>query len=215
MTILILHRYSLIRQGLRLTAEALFPDSQIYDVDEILRKSDFDHNLKPDLIILGIAPFEQAEGLRVIQTLQIYYPTAKIVVFDNIVNKESLTSYFKNGISGYLSTNSSTDEFSTCMGTVQSGNKYIDSNSLIDIATNQFVKERVLKTNTQERKKTLTANEEMIALHMASGLKMSEISRKLNRKISTISTIKSNIFRKLNVNNVIALAAVLKQQKEN
>jgi DNA-binding NarL/FixJ family response regulator len=44
-----------------------------------------------------------------------------------------------------------------------------------------------------------------VAQYLAEGMQTSWIAHKLNRKVSTISTIKSNIFHKLQIDNILKL----------
>jgi DNA-binding NarL/FixJ family response regulator len=55
----------------------------------------------------------------------------------------------------------------------------------------------------------LSSQEYEIASQLLKGLSTNNIAQKIGRKATTISTIKNNIFKKLEVDNIIKLPRVL------
>jgi DNA-binding NarL/FixJ family response regulator len=202
--LLIIHRNPLLRQGWSLIIQSFLPDAQVYEATDVAESNDQYFWLKPDLIFLGLDHLNLSKALYTIQLTIMRYPSARIIVYDDDFAAEVVVEYFKIGISGYISKYSSLVETKRCICEVIEGRRYLDMSALINSIL-------VIQPKKMQLKKpyNLTANEQKIARYIVSGLRVSEIAQILNRKISTISTVKSNIFKKVEVNNIIALATAL------
>lgn len=61
-------------------------------------------------------------------------------------------------------------------------------------------------TNSNKKNIKLSEREFEIAQYLSKGMRVSKIAEKLDRRVSTISTIKKSIFTKLEVDSVVKLA---------
>jgi DNA-binding NarL/FixJ family response regulator len=136
----------------------------------------------------------------------------KRVVYDHTSNPRTLIACLQKGINGYLSNKSATDELFSCIDLVLDGKRSFDNETLLDLVLKNEATNAPAKG---KHKLNLTPNETKIAGMLAEGLKISVIAKNLGKSISTISTIKANIFKKLHVENVISLVEVLKTESSN
>lgn len=94
------------------------------------------------------------------------------------------------------------DELLKCISEVESEKNYV-SNEIMEILIPKWISTG--KDTASNNHITLTHREFEIATFLIDGASVSEISKKLQRKTSTISTIKKNLFRKLQIQNLVDL----------
>jgi DNA-binding NarL/FixJ family response regulator len=66
-----------------------------------------------------------------------------------------------------------------------------------------------MSTNSIEHITILSPREKEVALLIADGVKNNDIAKKLSIKSNTVSTIKKNIFVKLNIESVVGLYKII------
>jgi DNA-binding NarL/FixJ family response regulator len=66
-----------------------------------------------------------------------------------------------------------------------------------------------MSTNSIEHITILSPREKEVALLIAEGVKNNDIAKKLSIKSNTVSTIKKNIFVKLNIESVVGLYKII------
>jgi DNA-binding NarL/FixJ family response regulator len=164
----------------------------------------------PTIIMLVVDTGKDGDDLEQITQALKWYPSAHIVIYDNILDLEKVPVYLRSEVQGYVTKKSALSEITKCLTTVQSGKRFL-SNDVMDWVLNKFYYQQQPKSVKSHKKSNLnlTQHELMIARHLASGMKTSTIAQKIDRKLSTISTIKYNIFKKLNIDNVIDLKSVI------
>ncbi|GAA4446745.1 hypothetical protein GCM10023091_40430 [Ravibacter arvi] len=140
------------------------------------------------------------ENLSELKAASRKYPKSRIVVFEIVSQRnpcQNLRAYLNYGVSGFLTTLDSLEVINDCFESIGQDRRYICPQA-VDWLMNDFAAER-------ESRPLLTKTEFYIARELSEGLSVSEIARKTNRKSSTISTIKKNIFRKMNTDNIVKL----------
>ncbi len=138
-----------------------------------------------------------------VKQFQTMVPTKYTVIYDWKLAFQEISAFLPMGIEGYLSSEFDISELIRCIATLERGSKYI-SNSLV---WSHFENDSVHSDQTYSQ---LTPLEKKVATNLIEGINVTTISRELNRKISTISTVKRNIFNKLHVENIIELREYLK-----
>lgn len=135
------------------------------------------------------------------------YPDIIRVYYDEMSSTETLMLCLQKGLNGYLSHDSSVQEVIDCISLVRNGKKFFDNKVLMDL----ILKDQAQKAeNKSEVELKLTPAELKVANFLTSGFKVSEIARKMGKNISTVSTVKSHIFKKLNIDNVISLVDIMR-----
>jgi DNA-binding NarL/FixJ family response regulator len=66
-----------------------------------------------------------------------------------------------------------------------------------------------MSTTNNENINILSPREKEVALLIAEGVKNNDIAKKLSIKSNTVSTIKKNIFVKLNIESVVGLYKII------
>ncbi len=128
--------------------------------------------------------------------------SCKIILYDYHLSINYIIAFFGEKINAYLPDNFDENELRECLITIESNRLYINNQIAMQLLTIKPLRGR--KKNIR-----LTATETKVADFLVQGMRSSLIAKELDRKISTISTIKSNIFRKTNVDNIIDLRAVM------
>jgi DNA-binding NarL/FixJ family response regulator len=203
-TVALIDRFPTIRTGLRVLLTNRLGNIRILEASEVSRFYKAHRKEVPDLIFIGLSQVEDADNFELLLQLRGLYPDAKVIVQDLVPVPRLVPQYFHAGISGYLTIKTSEYELGECISNVLNGKRYIDNEGLILLLDS--VPAQVSKPILPRK---LTMREIEIANYMIQGAKVSEIAGILGRQLSTISTIKKNIYRKLHVSNLIELNAVI------
>ncbi|WP_221393266.1 response regulator transcription factor [Dyadobacter sp. NIV53] len=205
MTIALIDKHPILRTGLVFFIKDHFTEATILESDSIVTFYESYRDQKPDLIILGISQDSNSNNLNFINLVKKKYPKAAIVLYDEKPGTSMGFHYLKAGVKGYLSKQNNLTELIDCITDVLKGKRYICNDVLEIILDGNFVE----KIDSQEENISLTSREYEIAQYLSQGMKTSLIAQTLGRKMSTISTIKTNIFKKLEVDNILKLREVL------
>ncbi len=128
------------------------------------------------------------------------YGSGKVILYDfPNGNLDVVPKLVKWNVYGYLAYNFDIPDFRRCIEVVLSGGKYISS----DLVWENLFSGPAKKEPGITR---LSQMEIIVARYLVQGISVSVIAREMNRRVSTISTFKSKIFKKLNVDNIIELS---------
>ena len=128
--------------------------------------------------------------------------SCKIILYDYQQSIHNIIDFFREKINGYLPDDFSESELEECITSLAVNRIHINMQIAVELM--------VSSPRTRARKNpSLTPTEMKVANLLVTGLSPSLIAKEMDRKISTVSTIKSNIFKKTNVTNVIELVDVL------
>jgi DNA-binding NarL/FixJ family response regulator len=127
------------------------------------------------------------------------YKTCKIVLYDYQDSPDYIITLFKEEIDAYLPDNFDESDLKECFVSIGANRRYLDNQMALQLLAFKPGK-------LSERKVQFTPTEVKVAKLLVRGMRTSLIAQEMGKKISTISTIKSNIFKKAKVNNIIALA---------
>jgi len=157
---------------------------------------------KPKVIIIGLANESIIECLDIVNLCNRYYSSSFLVMYGEPHDSQSIATFMKYGVKGYLLKGDDPSDLLKCLKTVSKGKIYLSetvSEGVYNHLTHSFA------NKYGNRKSFLTNREHDVAGHLCKGMSTSEIASLLNLKCSTVSTIKSNLFRKMNVTSVIEL----------
>lgn len=132
------------------------------------------------------------------------YPQIKVICLTTHDEQSIVRSMLKAGAKGYILKNTDRKTLIEAINTVINGGVYFSSEIQIALATTSS------KFNLQEKDQTmiitsLTEREKEILIEVANGLSNKEIAVKLNLSIKTVDTHRSNIMKKLDIQNVVGL----------
>jgi DNA-binding NarL/FixJ family response regulator len=158
-----------------------------------------------DVIIMGSNNYYKGQ-MDTIGQMRKQFPEVPLVIFDDHGGKIFRTEYLELGVKGYLLKNALSEDLPSCLSEVLRGRRYLASDLLQTLIISL---QRPVERPGSARQ--LTRREAQIVPLLCKGMKTSLIAESLGRKPSTISTIKHNIMRKMNVQSVIELSRAFDQ----
>ncbi|MEO6000608.1 MAG: response regulator transcription factor [Chitinophagaceae bacterium] len=194
--------HSIVRMGLKLMLESDYPDVTIDEAEngnDIVEKIKLFHY---DLLILDFQ-MPNTDTFFIISNLLARDQNLKILIYSMASEKIYAAKLLKAGVKGFLSKEAPSTELLKAVGLVLRGGVYP-------------VEQRTFKDtdgiNTLSNPFSSLTNKEMDILgYLIQGKTTKEMSVLLNLQLSTISTHKFRIFKKLNVNNMVELIALSKE----
>lgn len=198
--------HKIITQSLSLIIKSIVPNAEVQQVNK-LRDVLKTLALKPmSMLVLDIS-FPDGITLQIIPTIKSLYPDLKILIFSGHEEELFALRYINAGANGFISKLSSEEEIENAIISVFNKGKYLSSKVKELIEESYFTKKN---SNVIEK---LSDRELEIANLMVEGLGNTQISDKLNLQKSTVSTYKTRIFEKLNVNNISELIFLYQSKK--
>lgn len=165
---------------------------------DLLKKNAF------NLIVLDIN-LPGGNNINMIDAIKLRSPSVKILVFSSYDESVFAIRYIKAGANGYLNKESSESELKKAIVGILNGGIYMSEalkdKQLLDMATN--------KPSTNELENLSNRELEVINL-LIKGNTTSEIAEKLSIRLNTVSTYKSTIYQKMEVNNLVDLISKVK-----
>jgi DNA-binding NarL/FixJ family response regulator len=152
-------------------------------------------------IRLLIADMDSQSGnnLNYIKKVRALNPQLKIIlIVDN--DKVAAIHYLKKGVNGLLSRKMSKEEFHRAFKAVLNGATYASE------SINNSILNEISGTNQIS---TLSPREAQVSEFLVKGFRTSEICCELNLAPSTVSTMKTSVYKKMKVTNVIELISKL------
>lgn len=153
-----------------------------------------------DLLILDIN-IPGGNKPTMIEKIRLVQPQIKILIFSGYDEAIYAYPYLQAGANGYLSKNSTETDFKIAVDSVMNDAKYLSS------AMQQQSIERLIGSgqSLDIGLKILSARETEVLNLLIKGDTTAQIGKALEMKISTVSTHKIKIFRKLQVANLVEL----------
>jgi len=202
--ILIAEDHEIVRVGTVLILNEMYSNVQIDETENFDRAVDLIARNKYDLVILDIN-IPGGDNINMISVVKLKQPNIKILIFSSYDEQIYAMRYFKAGANGYLAKDTNSSEIKKAITKVLSGGTYIS-----EAAQVKLFESIVKKDNPKNPIDTLSNREIEVMNLLIQGKSTSEISTILNLHIATVSTYKSRLFEKLEVNNVIDLATKAK-----
>lgn len=198
MKILIADDHSVVRQGISLILKESFKNVTINhsetfpDTLSLIKEENF------DLLLLDIN-IPGGNNIAMIQEVKKAAKNIRILMFSAYEEEKYAARYIQAGAHGYLNKLSDEDKIIRTVKDILDGNK--DASDGIIQANSHGGKNPLL---------VLSGRELQIAELLVNGEGNLEIANKLNIRMSTVSTFKSRIFEKLNVDNVVTLSEIFR-----
>ncbi|HYJ37285.1 MAG TPA: response regulator transcription factor [Chitinophagaceae bacterium] len=156
----------------------------------------------PDLVLLDInmAPVNGFEVLALIQRIS---PKTKVIAVSMHTQTAYVRRMIKGGARGYITKNSTAQEFLHGVGVVLKGGRYISKEVKNALAAQMMDDER---SNIDK----LTPREIEVISCLRDGLSSKQIATKLSLTVKTVEVHRHNILKKLNVKNSISAIELVK-----
>jgi len=152
--------------------------------------------INPDIVLTDI-DMPIMSGEEAVKILRKEFPELKILVLSMHKDYAKYALMKTAGANGFIHKNTDKDELIFAINQIIKGKEYISS---------EINKESIVLTNSDHTKEAdLTKREIEIVKFIALGLSNNEIGSKLFISARTVDTHRTNIMRKINVNNVAGL----------
>ena len=200
--VVIVDERAMYRVGIKANMQSLLPGCKFLERNLFheLPLNSIDNNNVYFMIRIGnISDKTILSNIRKARSIQ---KSCKIILYDYRQSIYNIIDFFREKINGYLSDDFSESELEECFSSLAANRIHVNMQIAFDL---------MISTPRPRRRKNpnLTPTEMKVANLLVTGLSPSLIAKEMDRKISTVSTIKSNIFKKTNVTNVIELVDVL------
>jgi DNA-binding NarL/FixJ family response regulator len=193
--VLIADDHAVIRTGLRYLLNSRFPDATIAEVDSgaALLKA-LDSTLCNFLILdLQLGDFH---GLDILPEILSKYPGVNILIYSmspEVIYGKRLLQYGA-AVKGFLSKQAEEETVIRALGLFLSGQKYLSDELRMSL--------RSETAGISSPFDALSEREMTVLRFLLQGIRVKEISNRMNLKMSTVATYKVRLFEKLNVDNV-------------
>lgn len=192
--VLIADDHTIVREGLK----QILADNPFIEVigeassgTEVIRKineKDF------DVVVLDISMPGQ-NGLDTLKQIKYMKPAISVLILSMHPEEQYAIRSIKAGASGYLTKDSASEELITAIQRVSEGRRYITSS----------LAEKLASALTVDTKKmpheNLSDREYQVLCLIASGQTVTQISKLLSLSIKTVSTYRSRLLTKMNMEN--------------
>lgn len=158
--------------------------------------------VEPDIILLDI-DMPVLNGIETLKEIKKYYPKIKTIILTMHEEKSLVKKMTDLGANGFLFKNSDMDELIIAMESVMKGKSYFSVSLRNELINNDLIGE--IGSNFDSKKSLLTEREIEIIKLIVEGLSNKEIADKLFISPRTVDTHRTNLMKKLEVNNVAGL----------
>jgi|TARA_B100000497_G_scaffold54116_1_gene62059 DNA-binding NarL/FixJ family response regulator len=202
--VLIADHQPIVSYGIRMLFES---SSDIKIVNSVNTKKQLMDYLKKgsiDVVLLSL-DFADSNGITILRNIKKDFNEIRVLIFSSQAENIFAANTIKTGASGYLSKSATTATIKRAILKVFKGGIYV-SNAMARKLTFEKNQEQ---TNLYNR---LSTREIEVLNLICSGKKNNEMAVELNINPKTVSTYKTRLMKKLQVNNIIALIDLGRQK---
>ena len=192
--VLIVDDHTIVRDGLK---QILAETSDIVVADEAQNGQEAIGKVREDgydVVVLDVAMPGQ-DGLSVMRLLKQEKPSLAVLVLSMYPEEQYAIRFLKTGAAGYLTKESASDELIHAIRRVAEGGKYVSRALAERLAWN------VSADVVEHSHEMLSDREYQVMQLIASGKTVGQISIELSLSVKTVSTYRTRILQKLNLNN--------------
>jgi len=196
--LLIADDHEIFRRGVK---QILLEIYKTYVIDEASSEEEIIEKISSndyDAILLDMS-VPRKNSLDMLRYLKNYNSKLQILIISTHPEKHFAISAFKAGAAGYITKAATPEELSYALQELLSGNKYITS-AVTDSLISYFRNDREKALH-----ETLSNREYEVLCKTAVGKSVKEIAMELSLSDKTISTYRSRILNKMNMNNITQL----------
>lgn len=202
-TFLLADDHSLIRQGIVFLLEEIDVDCEILQASTLSKVLESVEANPIDIAIID-AYFPDGNSLTIIPQIKKTRPEIKILIFTGIDEETHALKFINAGANGFLSKLSEEEDIKNAILNIQKYGQHVSP------VTQSLLMKSLQNPQMINPLSRLTEREMQIAEMYSKGLGNLEIANQLLVKQNTISTIKKRIFEKLNIQSIIELSDLVK-----
>lgn len=161
--------------------------------------------LKPDVVILDI-DLPIVSGIAVTEKISKDFPGTKVILHTGYTDEGHIVKGFEAGAFGYVPKNFKPEELLEAIHTVHNNQRYLKG-VVSEIFLSSYLKTKKSddRSISEAKQIPLTEREIEILKNVTEGYSNQVIADRLNISIRTVETHKSNIMKKLNIDNTAEL----------
>ncbi len=194
MNILITDDHAIVRKGLVQLLREGYPDAKISEAINSAETLDFVKQTGFDVILLDIS-MPGRNGIDTLKQLRSDGIRTPILMLSMHPEGQYAIRCLKAGASGFVNKEAATDELLTAVNKVLAGKKYITS------AVAEKLAEGVAEPGVRPLHEALSDREMQVLQRIAYGQTVSEIADEISLSVNTISTYRTRLLEKLQLNN--------------
>ena len=202
--VLIADHQPIVSYGIRMLFES---SSDIKIVNSVNTKKQLMDYLKKgsiDVVLLSL-DFADSNGITILRNIKKDFNEIRVLIFSSQAENIFAANTIKTGASGYLSKSATTATIKRAILKVFKGGIYVSN----DMARKLTFEKNKEQTNLYNK---LSTREIEVLNLICSGKKNNEMAVELNINPKTVSTYKTRLMKKLQVNNIIALIDLGRQK---
>lgn len=211
MNVLITDDHDIVRLGASIVIQEVFPGANIQQATDLSETIKSLSTNKYDILLLDIN-MPGGNNIKMIDEVLAIQPDIKILVFSSYEESIYALRYLQAGACGFINKNSNKEELKNAIVSIVDKGRYMSSE-----VSNLFL-ENITQGKASKIKANplnLLSNREMdVAKFLVRGLSIIDISKEMNLKNSTVSTYKTRIFEKLQLDNIADLIEVFNFHSE-
>jgi DNA-binding NarL/FixJ family response regulator len=198
--------HKLVRAGIKSLLENSDGLQVVGEADNGREAVKLTRELKPDMVFLDIA-MPEMNGLQAAELIKKDFPEVKVFILSMYLDEEYVIQALKTGASGYLLKDSAPNELKRALDTIKNGNVYISPaipREMID-EYRERLKHASSPGDIVMKKEVLSSRQKEVLQLIAEGNSTREIAEKLFISVKTVETHRSQIMKKLGINDVPGL----------
>lgn len=197
-SVLIADDHEIVREGLKRIIDETIDIRVVSEASDGNQVMDNLRQHEVDVLILDISMPGQS-GLEVLKLVKCHYPDIKVLVLSIFSENQYAIRMLRAGASGYLTKETAAEKLVHAIRRVASGRKYISPE-----LAEQLVSD-LDSPGDKPLHASLSDREFQVLRLLGSGMRVTDIARKLSLSVKTISTNRTRILRKLNLKNTAEL----------
>ncbi|NNE03171.1 MAG: response regulator transcription factor [Eudoraea sp.] len=196
--LLIADNHPIVRLGIKEVLNTVPDFDVIADVSTTTELFNSLQKIQPDVIVLEM-DIPEINGIATLRKLKKEFPDIKVLIYSSQSEDVYALSTIRAGAFGYLSKTSDLDYIISAVKKVSEGKMFI---------TNELAQRLAFDEGTQKQRRffrKLSTREVEVLKLLASGKRNKDVAEGLNLNEKTVSTYKSRLMKKLNVDNLVDL----------
>lgn len=170
------------------------------DGQEAIEKT---RELRPDVVVLDLM-MPKLSGLEATRAIHAEFPQIGILILTGYESEQKLYQAIEAGARGYVLKSTEIDELSKALHAIAQGEKFFSS-TLQELMVSGYLRRAQKASKKQETVVALTDREREILKLVAEGFTNQMIAEQLFISPRTVDTHRTNLMKKLDLHDVVAL----------
>lgn len=208
MKILLVEDHPIFRFGTHQVLAKRWPSAEIVETNNLHEALDAIRNVDWSIAIVDLN-LPDAEGIEVVPKLLRAAPGLRMLVLSLNMEVIYAARVLQLGAAGYLAKDRASEDLIVAIERILAGGRYISS------AFAEQLADSLLGTKPAEPHEALSSQEYRVMMLLAAGRRINEIAELMNLSPKTVSTYRSRILEKLDVDGNVDLARYCISHKLN